>query len=54
VEIAVKMADNDLKYFVGAGILLVGLWFVYRSFYFMRIPENPADDAAVKAEMREF
>ena len=27
VEIAVKMADNDLKYLVGAGILLVGLWF---------------------------
>jgi K(+)-stimulated pyrophosphate-energized sodium pump len=54
VEIAVKMADNDLKYLVGAGILLVGLWFVYRSFYSMRIPEDPADDAAVKAEMREF
>ena len=54
VEIAVKMADNDLKYLVGAAILLVGLSFVYRSFYFMRIPEDIADDAAVKAEMREF
>jgi K(+)-stimulated pyrophosphate-energized sodium pump len=54
VEIAVKMADNDLKYLVGVAILLVGLWFVYRSFYSMRIPEDPADDAAVKAEMREF
>jgi K(+)-stimulated pyrophosphate-energized sodium pump len=54
VEIAVKMADNDLKYLIGAGIFLVGLVFVYRSFYRMRIPEDPADDAAVKAEMREF
>jgi K(+)-stimulated pyrophosphate-energized sodium pump len=54
VEIAVKMADNDLKYLVGAGIFLVGLVFVYRSFYRMRIPEDPADDAAVKAEMKEF
>ena len=54
VEISVKMADNDLKYLVGSGLLLVGLWFVYRSFYRMRIPEDPADDAAVKAEMRDF
>ncbi len=54
VEIAVKMADSDLKYLVGSGILLVGLWFVYRSFYAMRIPEDIADDAAVKAEMKEF
>jgi hypothetical protein len=48
------MADNDLKYLIGAGIFLVGLVFVYRSFYRMRIPDDPADDAAVKAEMREF
>jgi len=54
VEIAVKMADNDLKYLVGAGILILGLVFVYRSFYAMRIPEDPADDAAVQAEMKEF
>ncbi|MGA2444529.1 MAG: sodium-translocating pyrophosphatase [Opitutaceae bacterium] len=54
VEIAVKMADNDLKYLIGAGIFLVGLVFVYRSFYRMRIPEDPADDAAVMAEMKEF
>ena len=54
VEIAVKMADNDLKYLIGAGVFLVGLVFVYRSFYRMRIPEDPADDAAVKAEMKEF
>ena len=54
VEIAVKMADNDLKYLIGAGILLVGFWFVYRSFYHMRIPDDPSDDAAVQAEMKEF
>ncbi len=54
VEIAVKMADSDIKYLLGTGILLVGLWFMYRSFYAMRIPEDPGDDAAVQAEMREF
>ncbi len=54
VEIAVKMANNDLKYLIGGAIFVVGLWFVYRSFYGMRIPEDPADDAAVKAELKEF
>jgi K(+)-stimulated pyrophosphate-energized sodium pump len=54
VEIAVKLANNDLKYAIGAGIFIVGLVFVHRSFARMRIPEDPADDAAVRAEMREF
>jgi K(+)-stimulated pyrophosphate-energized sodium pump len=54
VEIAVKMTDPDLKSFIGGAILIVGLVFVYRSFYGMRIPVNPADDAAVRAEMKEF
>ncbi|MFA5057553.1 MAG: sodium-translocating pyrophosphatase [Opitutaceae bacterium] len=54
VEIAVKMADNDLKYLIGGIILLIGLWFVYRSFYGMRIPEDPTDDAAVQAELKQF
>jgi len=54
VEIAVKMTDTDLKHLIGTAILIVGLVFVYRSFYGMRIPENPADDAAVKAEMKGF
>ncbi len=49
-----KMADNDLKYVIGTAILIVGLVFVYRSFYRMRIPDDPADDAAVRAEMRDF
>jgi K(+)-stimulated pyrophosphate-energized sodium pump len=54
VEIAVKMTDSDLKHLIGSAILIVGLVFVYRSFYGMRIPENPTDDAAVQAEMKEF
>jgi hypothetical protein len=48
------MADNDLKYLLGAGILLVGRWFIYRSFYRMRIPDDPAAAAAVQAELRDF
>jgi K(+)-stimulated pyrophosphate-energized sodium pump len=54
VEIAVNLADNDLKYLIGSGILIVGLVFVHRSFARMRIPDDPADDAAVRAEMKEF
>ncbi|MBS0630624.1 MAG: sodium-translocating pyrophosphatase [Verrucomicrobia bacterium] len=37
VEIAVKMPDS-LKHTLGAAIFVVGLVFVYRSFYGMRIP----------------
>jgi hypothetical protein len=48
---AVRRADNDRKYLIGAGIFLVGLVFVYRSFYRMRIPEDPANDAAVTSEL---
>ena len=40
VEIAVKMHDAPAKAFIGVGVLAVGLWFVYRSFYGMRIPED--------------
>ncbi len=42
VEIAVKMPDA-LKHTLGAVIFIVGLVFVYRSFYGMRIPVNPGD-----------
>jgi K(+)-stimulated pyrophosphate-energized sodium pump len=42
VEIAVKMPDA-LKHTLGAVIFVVGLVFVYRSFYGMRIPVNPGD-----------
>ncbi len=41
VEIAVKMPDT-LKHTLGALIFVVGLVFVYRSFYGMRIPEEKA------------
>ena len=37
VEIAVKMPDS-LKHTLGGAIFIVGLVFVYRSFYGMRIP----------------
>jgi K(+)-stimulated pyrophosphate-energized sodium pump len=42
VEIAVKM-DDGLKHTLGGIIFVVGLIFVYRSFYGMRIPVNPRD-----------
>ena len=39
VEIAVQM-DSHLKHMIGGVIFLVGLVFVYRSFYSMRIPAD--------------
>jgi K(+)-stimulated pyrophosphate-energized sodium pump len=42
VEIAVKMTDGA-KLALGSVIFAVGLYFVYRSFYGMRIPVNPSD-----------
>ena len=47
VEIAVKMPPG-LKHTLGAAIFVVGLIFVYRSFYAMRIPVDERDAAAVK------
>ncbi len=38
VEIAVTMTSQNLKHLIGAGLLLVALTFVYRSFYCLRIP----------------
>jgi K(+)-stimulated pyrophosphate-energized sodium pump len=49
VEIAVKVTDTDLEYFIGSAILIVGLVLVCRSFHSMRSPENPADDARFKS-----
>jgi K(+)-stimulated pyrophosphate-energized sodium pump len=43
VEIAVKMDNSGLKYALGGIIFVIGLIFVYRSFYGMRIPVNPRD-----------
>jgi K(+)-stimulated pyrophosphate-energized sodium pump len=52
VEIAVKMDNLTVRYAIGATIFVIALCFVYRSFYSMRIPEDPADDAAAKAMMK--
>jgi K(+)-stimulated pyrophosphate-energized sodium pump len=52
VEIAVKMENASGKYALGGAILLVGLVFVYRSFYGMRIPDDPTDKAAAEAQLR--
>ena len=40
VEIAVKMQNPTVKYWIGGVLLLVALVFVYRSFYGMRIPRT--------------
>ena len=52
VEIAVKMEDG-LKHTLGAAIFVVGLVFVYRSFYGMRIPIDEKDAEVVKHQMRK-
>jgi len=52
VEIAVQMHASPAKYFIAVGALAVGLWFVYRSFYGMRIPEDAQDDAVVQEQMK--
>ncbi len=39
-EIAVAMTNTTMKYAIGAVIFAVALFFVYRSFYGMRIPED--------------
>ncbi|NCC84091.1 MAG: sodium-translocating pyrophosphatase [Clostridia bacterium] len=40
VEIAVMMPNLKMKYSIGVVFLLVALFFVYRSFFGMRIPED--------------
>lgn len=53
VEIAVTVQDQTMKYAIGGVILLVGLVFVYRSFYGMRIPDDPTDQAAAEATLKD-
>ena len=53
VEIAVTMTNTTMKYTIGGVILAVGLVFVYRSFYGVRIPDNPGDSAASAATLKE-
>ncbi|MEO7599278.1 MAG: sodium/proton-translocating pyrophosphatase, partial [Opitutus sp.] len=52
VEIAVKM-EAGLKHGLGVAIFIVGLVFVYRSFYSMRIPVNPGDADVVPHQMQK-
>ncbi len=51
VEIAVKM-EAGTKHALGAGIFIVALIFVYRSFYGMRIPINPGDADVAPHQMQ--
>ncbi|HTV63412.1 MAG TPA: sodium-translocating pyrophosphatase [Verrucomicrobiae bacterium] len=53
-EIAVTMTNHELKRGIGAVFFLLGLTFVYRSFYSMRIPvDKPSAAQVEKAEMKE-
>jgi K(+)-stimulated pyrophosphate-energized sodium pump len=52
VEIAVKM-EPGLKHMLGGAIFIVGLIFVYRSFYSMRIPVDEKDADVVKHQMKK-
>ncbi len=47
-EIAVTMTNHDLKRGIGAVFFLLGLTFVYRSFYSMRIPVDKPSAAQTK------
>jgi K(+)-stimulated pyrophosphate-energized sodium pump len=47
VEIAVQMKNQQLKYGIGGVIFLIALFFVYRSFYGMRIPEEHETEGVV-------
>ena len=40
VEIAVTMTNSGVKYAIGGTLFLIALFFVYRSFYGMRIPQT--------------
>ncbi|MBI5381397.1 MAG: sodium-translocating pyrophosphatase [Opitutae bacterium] len=52
VEIAVTIQDAGFKHFFGGAIALVGVAFVYRSFYAMRIPVRESDEAVTRAQMK--
>ena len=48
VELAVKLQNGGLKGALAAGFLMVAFFFVYRSFYGMRIPPKDAEVAEAK------
>jgi K(+)-stimulated pyrophosphate-energized sodium pump len=53
VEIAVTVQDSGFKLFFGSAVFLVGLVFVYRSFFGMRIPVHEGDEAVTRATLRD-
>jgi K(+)-stimulated pyrophosphate-energized sodium pump len=53
VEIAVTMTSTGIKRGIGIVFFLVALFFVYRSFYGMRIPEERAEASAAKPRSAE-
>jgi K(+)-stimulated pyrophosphate-energized sodium pump len=53
VEIAVTVPDSGFKLFFGSAVFLVGLVFVYRSFFGMRIPVHEGDEAVTRATLRD-
>jgi K(+)-stimulated pyrophosphate-energized sodium pump len=52
VEIAVKM-EAGMKHTLGGIIFIIALFFVYRSFYGMRIPTNPRDADVAPHQMKD-
>jgi len=53
VEIAVTVQDSGFKLFFGSAVFLLGLVFVYRSFFGMRIPVHEGDEAVTRATLRD-
>jgi K(+)-stimulated pyrophosphate-energized sodium pump len=51
VEIAVTMTNASLKTGIGVTFFLIALFFVYRSFYGMRIPEESAKAEETRARV---
>jgi K(+)-stimulated pyrophosphate-energized sodium pump len=53
-EIAIKM-DSTLKVVIGIVLFVISLFFIYRSFYGMRIPEEKeGSDGTSKSRQREL
>jgi K(+)-stimulated pyrophosphate-energized sodium pump len=53
VEIAVTVQDSGFKLFFGGAVFVLGLVFVYRSFFGMRIPVHAGDEAVIRATLRD-
>ena len=53
VEIAVTVQDSGFKLFFGGAVFLLGLVFVYRSFFGTRIPVDEGDETVTRATLRD-